>query len=359
MRQAVGCGLHRASNGSSLIDQRRKRIFWTIYMLERSVAVTLGRPFCVSDRDIDVDLPANITDDIDDEQRILKAIEEASIESSKIHAISPALHIFRLHRIISKIQSTVHRVDRSISSANAIKIVQLRAALEDWKNGIQHSVSLIDENDAPNPYVTQSYHVLQYHKAMLFLLLPTLTWLPTSHPDFRVCAASAGLIGQLYRNLHNTQKVRISLSLLALHANLVAGLTLVYCFVADPTIFDAKFSGDIRACSTVLYIIAERWPAARKARDCLERFVQASVERCDETRNIDAGDSASTFNFQREHQDAVCRTTTEHVSAQAAQLGIGDLPQSDDIWDIFGGVLNNGEGSWFGDVGAQDLLQFG
>ena len=64
MRHALSLGLHRKFYGSKVVDQRRKRIFWTTYMLERSIARTLGLPVSVSDRDIDVAFPAPVPDDI-------------------------------------------------------------------------------------------------------------------------------------------------------------------------------------------------------------------------------------------------------------------------------------------------------
>ena len=276
MRHAVSIGLHRKFHGKGLVmDQRRKRIFWTIYMLDRSMARTLGRPVCVSDRDIDVDLPANVAVDIEGEDEMAAALQE----DLGATPMSAAIHIFRLARIESKIYFTMHRVDRPFSDLTSDKVVRLRQLLSDWKDQIPASVpNANDEEDTPNYYVKQSYHVLQYHKAMLLILLPCLTRLSTTHADFRLCMASAGQVGQLYKRLHDYQS-SLSYSLIALHATFVAGLTLIYCFLADRTVFDLQFSSDIRACSTVLYVISERWPAARKVRDAFERMIGNTIEK--------------------------------------------------------------------------------
>lgn len=276
MRHCIDCGLHRRSNNiSALLDQRRKRIFWTAYLLERSVARTMGRPHSPSDRDIDVDLPANIDDSIETESEVVAALAEAKANPTQITPLTAAIHIFRLQQLESKISNTVCRVDKPVGSINPRKITALRAALEEWKTNIP----IIQDYCAreKHPYVTRDYHMTQYHKALVLLFLPFLPSLTPTQPEFRQVAYSAGQICQLYKRLYDDQTY-ISFSLLALHANFVAGLVLVYCFCMAPSIFDAKFSSDIRACSTLLYTISERWPAARKVRNAFDRLVTVTVE---------------------------------------------------------------------------------
>jgi hypothetical protein len=59
VRLCVELGLHRQGR-SAISDpdtrQRRKSLFWSCLILERKVAVTLGRPFSLSDVDIDVEV---------------------------------------------------------------------------------------------------------------------------------------------------------------------------------------------------------------------------------------------------------------------------------------------------------------
>jgi hypothetical protein len=48
--------MHRKTQKKrSLLEHEiRKRVFWTCYCLDRQVSIILGRPFAISDRDIDV-----------------------------------------------------------------------------------------------------------------------------------------------------------------------------------------------------------------------------------------------------------------------------------------------------------------
>lgn len=330
IRHCLDGGLHRKSTYPNLLDQRRKRIFWTAYMLERSVARTVGRPYSVTDREIDVALPANINEDIETEEEMTIAITEALTNPNQVTSLSAAIHIIKVQQLESKIHHTVHRVDKAITEINPHKIQRLRIALEEWKSAIPN-VSLPDRV-GKDPYSTIDYYMIQYHKALLLLLLPFLPSLTPSHPDFRLLATTAGNICQTYKRLHDNQHY-ISYSLLALHANFVAGLAMVYCFCLDQNIFNARFSGDIRACSTVLYIISERWPAARKVRNAFESLVSATIENRNSppTQPLQTMQTNSTLPLYSDPMPSMASDTFE---TDAARL-------QDNVWDNFETVLED------------------
>lgn len=335
MRHCVDSGLHRKSNtSSSLFDQRRKRIFWTAYMLERSVARTVGRPYSVADREIDAALPADIDDSFETDEEVTAAIVQSLANPSRVTSLSAAIHIIKVQQIESRISHTVCRVDKPIGSVSAHKIAKLRDALEEWKANIPKCQDTESEDKAP--YSTTDYHMIQYHKALLLLFLPLLPTFTLSHPEFRQVAYSAGQICQLYKRLHDNQSY-ISFSLLALHANFVAGLVLAYCFCLDPALFDTRFSSDIRACSTMLYTISERWPAARKVRSAFESLVAATIEgqhdgTSREARHPGEGNGRGNRPLQLEVEFL--------VSQSDGRASSGGRP-SDRVWDSFETVLED------------------
>ncbi|PNP81456.1 hypothetical protein FNYG_05262 [Fusarium nygamai] len=332
MRYCIDNGLHRqATNLTPTLDERRKRIFWTAYMLERSVARTMGRPHSISDRDIDVALPANIDDELDTDEAILAAIAESNQYPSQITALTPAIHIFRLQQIDSKISHTVCRVDKDVSEIKPHKVTRLRQALEEWKAAIPQT----GPENKPHPYLTTDYHMIQYHKAIILLNLPFLPTLTPQSPTFHEIVHSAGQVCSLSKRLHD-QQTYISFSLLSLHANFVAGLVMVYCFCLDASIFSPKFSSSVRACSTMLYIISERWPRAVQARNAFDRLVAATIESDHETNN---GLLRSEDNLP--------------VSRDGFQPGfVADEPGNPEIWNSFESILGDHQidlGTWMHD----------
>jgi hypothetical protein len=324
MRYCIDHGLHRqAPSLTPGLDERRKRIFWTAYMLERSVARTMGRPHSISDRDIDVGLPANIDDELDGEEEIIVAIAESKQNSSRITSLSPAIHIFRLQQIDSKISHTVCRVDKDVASIKPHKVARLRTALEEWKAGIPNT----DPETRPHPYLTADYHMIQYYKSIILLNLPFLPSITPKDPNFKEIVHSAGQICCLSKRLHD-QQTYISFSLLSLHANFVAGLVMVYCFCLDPSIFSPKFSSSIRACSTMLYIISERWPRAVQARKAFDRLVSATIEN----------ESTSFSQSQPLGMDTHLPSSVQEASYTGVGLGEGD---NEEVWNNFESILGD------------------
>lgn len=99
----------------------------------RQVSIPLGRPFSISDRDIDVQLPF----DVDEHCQDLQLLEQASkvdpnVVQTESSSLTAFLHILRLRRIESSIQQTIYRVDQSTNVTDA-EIEFYLDQLENWK----------------------------------------------------------------------------------------------------------------------------------------------------------------------------------------------------------------------------------
>jgi hypothetical protein len=63
VKVAQDLGLYTESGPLPVIEgEMRRRVWWTIYILDRSMAVELGRPVLIDDADCDVSLPAGVDD---------------------------------------------------------------------------------------------------------------------------------------------------------------------------------------------------------------------------------------------------------------------------------------------------------
>jgi Fungal specific transcription factor domain len=114
MRTCVDLGLHREAHYAKTTryeGQLRRRLFWSVYFLERVIAVSLGRPYSLADRDIDVTLPLEIDDTVRDDDLIARTLIvspsptfQASRPSSNL---TLGIQCFRLMRLDSYIQTTI------------------------------------------------------------------------------------------------------------------------------------------------------------------------------------------------------------------------------------------------------------
>lgn len=265
MRTAIDLGLHRKANEINMHPftvQMRRRLFWTVYYLERVVCMSLGRPFSISDRHIDLDLPVDVDDDVQD-----PAVLTAPQDTTRKTTLTFAIYLFKLRRIDSRIQNKIYRADRSLPSLRS-KMDPLYLELQEWKN----EASLrFGENDL-------EYPMLHYNRAVRLLIQPFLPLLPISDPYYHICLRSAGEICQSHKRLHQT--LEYGHSFLAVQTVFMAGITLLYAlWTHTDEVWSVQMSNDIRACSTVLFVMSERASWVKKYRDAFELLVNASMEK--------------------------------------------------------------------------------
>ncbi|KAJ5990786.1 hypothetical protein N7522_010993 [Penicillium canescens] len=265
MRTSIDLGLHRKANEINMdpfTTQMRRRLFWTVYYLERVVSMSLGRPFSISDRHIDLDLPLDVDDDVED-----PAILAAPQDPNKTTSLTFAIYLFKLRRIDSRIQHKIYRADRPLSSLRP-KMDPLYLELEEWKESALLRFSGPDLD----------YPMLHYNRAVRLLIQPFLPLLPITDPYYHICLRAAGNICQSHKRLHQT--LEYGHSFLAVQTVFMAGITLLYAlWTHTDQVWSVRMSNDIRACSTVLFVMGERAAWVKKYRDAFELLVNATMEK--------------------------------------------------------------------------------
>jgi hypothetical protein len=221
MRTCVDLGLHREAHYTKISPyegQLRRRLFWSVYFLERVIAVSLGRPYSVADRDIDVTIPLEIDDTVRDDGLIART--QAVAPSPTFQASRPSSNLtlgiqcIRLMRLESYIQTTIYRVDRPVASLVS-KIDPILKLLEDWHSTLP-----------PLPPSESDYLNMHYHKAIRLAIQPFLTILPPADSRISLCLHASGQISQIFKRLH--QRDSYGHSFIALHSVFIAGVTMWY-----------------------------------------------------------------------------------------------------------------------------------
>ncbi|MCJ1227447.1 Transcriptional activator of fatty acid utilization [Toensbergia leucococca] len=125
---AQGSGMHRSVEGSQLSrpDKRLwKRIWWTLFTRDRSVAVALGRPVHINIDDSDVEMVSEddfVEDDVD---------YTADYPPDRVH-VQFFLQYVRLCEIMGLVLSQQYSVASKARRQNAIDLTHSDMALADW-----------------------------------------------------------------------------------------------------------------------------------------------------------------------------------------------------------------------------------
>lgn len=264
MRTCVELGLHRRTVTENLDPfgvQLRRRLFWTVYYLERAISMSLGRPCSISDRHIDVDLPLDVDDYVRDPV-ILNSLQPPTT----ITTLSLFHAILCIRRIDSRIQHSIYRADRPLQELRP-KMDKIYRQLEAWKALVMPRFK--DDLDYPS---------LHYNRAVRLLIQPFLPLLTVTDPYYHICIRAAGDICQAHKKLHQT--LEYGHSFLAVQTVFVAGITLLYALWTNTEkVWSVQMSNDIRACSTVLFVMTERAPWVKRYRDSFELLVNAAMEK--------------------------------------------------------------------------------
>ncbi|PMD60531.1 uncharacterized protein K444DRAFT_528507 [Hyaloscypha bicolor E] len=346
MRTCIDLGLHRKTPVKKypLLDvEMRKRIFWTCYCLDRQISIILGRPFAISDRDIDAELPLDIDESIQDVAAFEAALSNVqSTPADETPTISTSLscfiHICRLRRIESQIQQSIYRVDNS-TNATEFEVESFIRQLEQWKDKIPRDARRHNADKATTTTDTKlidgyGYYMVYYYKCMSFLLHPLLSTKDTNLRFLKLCAEACGDVCQTYKKLH--QSIPVGFSLMALHSVFLAGLTLVYCtWISPQEVFSIKTSNNMNACSIVLYIITERWPGAKKYRDTYEAVKQSLLESVEENKY------EPRRAIKRLYPDLLpSMTSNEEGSSEVTQI-VADMAGEQMLFEDFAGPVQS------------------
>jgi hypothetical protein len=265
IRTAVVLGLHRKgyqkrnepiSNEQKLLQDLKSRIFWSAYGIERINGLVLGRPFSISDIDIDAPFP---------------------LETNETKV---ACHVVKLRRIQSNIYTFIYRPVQLLGKAEDIDATRVEILLElnDWME------TFPCKDNAVSTFETNNWSLISYHNSILLLLRPVIlevSKLKDKSPKrflewLKVFTESSSAICINYKNIH--LKKKLSYTWLAMQCCFVAGISFLYCIWLDSSLKVLKWKRKslvyetISACQTILYVFAERWESVSRFRDSFERL---------------------------------------------------------------------------------------
>ena len=240
MRLSIDLGFHR--RGRATVDnpgmlEMRKRVFWSCYCLDRQISIILGRPFAVSDRDIDAELPSDVDESEEDPVVLRMAASRIGQPAICSTSMSCFIHICRLRIIESNIQQNIYRVDQP--DIEVTEIDRFLQQLEAWKDAIPQDAQRSPTSTSNGTsFAGRDYYVsstpcsneenlangpqmVYYYKCLRFLLHPHMSSPSPNLAYLQKCVEACGGVCKTYKRLH--QNVAVGFSLMALHSVFFAG----------------------------------------------------------------------------------------------------------------------------------------
>ncbi|KAL2842499.1 fungal-specific transcription factor domain-containing protein [Aspergillus pseudodeflectus] len=320
MRICIDLGMHRESHYRELCPQEaqlHRKLFWSVYVIERHVSWCLGRPFSIAEDDIDT----QILPDADDSSIAVQPGRFGLSANTNIPVNRRFIATVQLQRVMSRIHTKLYGVDRNIS-ALAPQLPSLLALLEEYKTNLP---SL-----EPRDY---DFMLMHWNNCVRVLLQPFLGILDPDDEHIRTCLHASGQMCQIFKR--SQQRGISGFSFLLANSVYLAGLTMCFCLFRSPRSWTTSVANDLRACSSAIFVTAERIPSFRNSRDELENMINRTMDFIHETS-----------------------TTSQHVSSQPVPWVEGQFTNIGGSLDLQNmGILETQgqENSLFGDFFTEDL----
>jgi hypothetical protein len=279
LRLAVDLGLHWETNHVLALPQpllnRRRRLYWAVYRLDRFLAITLGRPFGIAELSMNTGCP---DPHVSEEAHALADVASIDIFNQRC-----SNHIVKLYRLESEIKHVLyHQLQGSSSLAYpradyCLWFRDIQSRLRAWRdevptlNGNSHQESI---------YSMESWWEAHHCSATLLLHRPNpLVPSPTTE-SFQTCFDTARRSIQAIKMLQ--REGRISIIWAWVHHLFLSGLIMVYCLWESVNVRTSASIVDIMTasqdCASTLTALTERFADAGGCRDTFERLSSTTMK---------------------------------------------------------------------------------
>lgn len=241
----------------------RRRLWYSAYLFDRLLCITLGRPFGMEDQGINVGLPVPPDE-----------------EEADSHAARSQNCLIRLAQLQSEIKHVLY--SQFMGSPLAYPRVNYALWIEDLKTRLQawrDSIPPPSEAHPSSIFGSQAYWDAIYSEALLLLYRPNPVQPQPSLEGLTVSLESSRRLIDSIKTLHRERRIDIMWKWV--HHLFMAGLTTVYCLWHSRELresADIKTSvATLQSCGVTLSALAERWDGAAGCRDAFEALSNVTV----------------------------------------------------------------------------------
>ncbi|KAI1387840.1 fungal-specific transcription factor domain-containing protein [Hypoxylon trugodes] len=268
LRLCVDLGLHWETEAVLALPEatlnERRRLFWATYRFDRTLVITLGRPFGIADQSTSVGFP-----------------DPYSMGTAEAHFQRMANHIVSLYKLESEIKHVLYHQLQGATLAYpranySLWFRDVQPRLSAWRDGIPE----ISKADPDSIYSQQCWWDARWLNAVLLLHRPNpLVPNPTTE-SLQTCFDAAC---QMIKEIKTLQRDgRICIIWQYVHGLFLAGLTMIYCIWESQDVRDKARVLDIMTtaqdCASTLTALAERFPDASGCRDAFESLSAATMK---------------------------------------------------------------------------------
>ncbi|KAI8888614.1 hypothetical protein K501DRAFT_18319 [Backusella circina FSU 941] len=251
-RMAQDLGLHRNCDHWNIPPdecERRKRVFWCCFIVDRLSSAMYGRATTFEPKDCDVPFPS-----VDDTE---------PIPDSNISILDTFIHLIRICDILGHVLKNIYYV-RSLQNMTQKQVEQV---LTTWNRKLHQWSSQLPESLNPNsshlPTAVCQLHMI-YHTTVILLHRPFLqsnqSLIQNPLPSSSVCVSAADSILSMVSSLLAENRIKYVLNY-AVYFVFTAGITFIKTASSNKSL---DYKGKVDKIMQVLDEIEYTWTTASK-----------------------------------------------------------------------------------------------
>ena len=271
---AQDMGLHRNCDhwDISLEDrERRKRVFWCCFIVDRLLSATFGRASLFEERDCDVPFPS-----VDDDEPISYP-NGSQQPNSSIRLLDTFVHSIRICDILGHVLKSNYYAKAKHHTPGSQHIDHVFAALNQQLTNWYHNLppalgyDLNKKNDQNPPYPVSQLHMIYYTTVILLhrSFIPPYSKLPSaSLPSYNVCMSAAESISEIVNGMLQNRHLK-SVTNFGVYYIFTAGIMFIKAAAASDADKAMRAKAKIRQIMCALDEVELTWTTAGRCCDIL------------------------------------------------------------------------------------------
>ena len=277
---------------SSIEKETRRKIWWSVYCLDRMLALALGRPLGVEDSDCDVELPV----DADDEW-LPEYFTGVQFSQKPPSLMSGTIALVTLYQIAGRVLRQVYAIDSCKDTLEPEKRVELQRSVEtldlELTRWFEELPSSFRNPSASDKHMSMTVVLCSHYYSVRTTL--HRNFLPVKRDQSIVPNSTARAVSsarsciRLAPSINNVVPTSHHLAFFIQHLFSSAVVILLYAMHSADTKTAATAMDEAKSCLPIIESWEGYWPGARKCKELLAELTSTADEAIRRTNNDASG----------------------------------------------------------------------
>ncbi|KAK2466519.1 hypothetical protein APHAL10511_002161 [Amanita phalloides] len=292
VRSGQDLGLHRSTKRllvPPIEKETRRKIWWGVYILDRMLALALGRPLGINDSDCDIEMPAEVDDD-----QLQQYFMGAALNQRHPPLMAGTIALIRLYEIGGRVLRHVYALDNCKDYLEPERRAELQRAVENLDAELTKwcdELPAVFKSSSETEEQVSMGAVLCSH---YYSVLTTLhrNFLPVRRDQMVTAKSTAKAVSsarsciRLAPSMKHVVPSSHHLAFFIQHLFSSAVILLLYAMhVPDPRAASAAME-EAKSTLSALESWEGQWPGARKCKELLIELTDTATEAIDKTDKV-------------------------------------------------------------------------